>query len=46
MVLIAFLCFAVLVLAWVAAPGEPVTLGSLLRLDASDAAPGDVEMQH
>jgi len=46
MLVIAFLCFAVLVLAWLAAPGEPVVMRSLLPITKSEDMPADVELQH
>jgi hypothetical protein len=46
MLLVAFLCFAVLIAAWLLAPGKPVTMPSLKPREHSDAMPADVGMQH
>jgi hypothetical protein len=46
MLLIAFLCFAILIAAWLMAPGKPVSMPSMMSRDASDAAPADIGMQH
>jgi hypothetical protein len=46
MLLLAFLCFAVLVMAWLAAPGKPIALSSMLHRERVDTVPADVEMQH
>ena len=46
MLLIAFICFAVLLGAWLFAPVEPRALSSMLRTNAPDSIPGDVELQH
>jgi len=46
MLLMAFLCFAVLLLAWLMAPGSPVSMPSVMRRDPIDAVPADMEMQH
>ncbi|HVL24170.1 MAG TPA: hypothetical protein VM450_08795 [Thermomicrobiales bacterium] len=46
MLLIAFLCFAVLVLAWLMAPGKPIALSSMVHRERVDTVPADVEMQH
>jgi hypothetical protein len=47
MLVVAFACFVILMLAWLMAPGQPVALGDLLtrRLPA-DTAPGEIELQH
>ena len=46
MVLVAFLCFAMLIAAWVAAPGRPVALRDLVRMRMPESSSGEVEMQH
>ncbi len=47
MLIVAFACFAILVLAWLMAPGRPVALGDLLKRQLpADAAPAEIELQH
>jgi hypothetical protein len=47
MLAVAFACFAILMLAWVMAPGQPIALGDLLKRQLpANTAPGDIELQH
>jgi hypothetical protein len=47
MLIVAFACFAILMLAWIMAPGQPMALGDLLKRQLpADTATGEMELQH